>query len=48
VAVDVIGNFLNESEEHKVVYVGMSHHGREIFDKIESDRLLAIGVDDES
>ena len=29
-AVSIIKNFLKESNSHKVVYVGMSHHGIEV------------------
>lgn len=30
VAVDTIKQFLSESPENKCVYVGMSHHGKDI------------------
>jgi F0F1-type ATP synthase alpha subunit len=46
-AVSIIQNYLKE-QQGKVVYVGMSQHGKQIQDKIKSDNLITIGVDDES
>ena len=46
-AMNIIQNYLKEGQG-KVVYVGMSHHGKEISETIKSDDLITIGVDDES
>lgn len=46
-AVSIIQHYLKE-EQGKVVYVGMSHHGKQIQETIKSDNLITIGVDDES
>lgn len=46
-AVSIIKNYLKEGQG-KVVYVGMSHHGKQIQESVASDNLITIGVDDES
>lgn len=47
-AVDVIEKFLEESPEHKVVYVGMSQQGKDIQTEVNHPNLMTIGVTDES
>jgi len=48
-AFSIIKNFLEKSgPDAKVVYVGMFQKGKELKEKIQSQNLLTIGVEDES
>lgn len=47
VAVSVIRQFLSENPNAKAVYVGMNAKGKEVQEKIASDRLMCIGVTDD-
>ena len=47
-AVNIIKNYLQEVGSGKAVYVGMSHHGKEIQDQVASNDLITVGVDDDS
>jgi F0F1-type ATP synthase alpha subunit len=45
-ATSTIKRFLDESSEHRAIYVGMSTHGREVQKSIASANLLTIGVNE--
>ena len=47
-AFSIIKNFLDKSgTDAKVVYVGMSQKGKELKERIQSQNLLTIGVEDD-
>ena len=48
VSVSAIRQFLSQNPNAKAVYVGMNAKGKEVQQRVNSDRLMCIGVTDDS